>query len=57
MRLLLRAALSQPLNQHFVFLCETSIPIYPPTVVYLQLIQGGKSKIDACQKADPEVRA
>lgn len=55
MRLLLQAALNQPLNAHFVFLCETSIPLYPPTVVYSQLIKGGKSKIDACPKADPEV--
>lgn len=54
MRLLLRAALANPLNQHFVYLCETTIPLYPPTVIYSQLIKEGKSRISACPHADPE---
>lgn len=56
MRLLLATALKNPLNQHFVFLCEKSVPLYPPTAIYSQLLKEGKSRIDACPKADPEVR-
>ena len=55
MRLLLRAALANTLNERFVYLCETTIPIYPPTVVYHQLMKETKSRIDACAKNDPEV--
>ena len=55
MRLLLRAALANTLNERFVYLCETAIPIYPPTVVYHQLMKETKSRIDACAKSDPEV--
>ena len=45
---LLEVALREPLNQRFVVLSETSIPIYPPQVVYRQLLSETFSRINAC---------
>ena len=47
-RNLLRAAVRDPLNQKFVLLSESGIPLYPPTAVYAQLMAEDKSRIDSC---------
>ena len=48
MRLLLRAALEDALNQRFVYLCEQSLPLYPPTLIWQQLMTESKSRVNAC---------
>ena len=48
MRLLLRAALEEVLNQRFVYLCEQTLPLYPPTLVWQQLMTESKSRVNAC---------
>ena len=45
---LVSSALGDPLNANFVLLCETSVPLYPPTVVYQQLVTEAKSRVSAC---------
>ena len=45
---LLEIALQEPLNQRFVVLSESSIPIYPPQVIYRQLLSETFSRINAC---------
>lgn len=52
MRLLLRAALSDLSNQQFMYACEHTIPLYPPTLVYQQLMGESKSRINACPKQE-----
>lgn len=52
MRLLLRAALIDPLNERFMYLCEHTVPLYPPTLVYQQLMGEAKSRINACPHAN-----
>jgi hypothetical protein len=47
-RNLLRAALQEPLNQKFLMLSESGIPLYPPTTTYLQLLSEEKSRLDSC---------
>eukprot|EP00884_Botryococcus_braunii_P000016 jgi/Botrbrau1/10014/Bobra.0012s0101.1 len=47
-RLMVRAALAEPLNQRFVLLSETCLPLYPATVIYQQLMHEDRSRIDAC---------
>lgn len=46
----MRAALEQPLNEKFVLLSETCIPLYPATLVWAQLLSESKSRIHACWK-------
>ena len=46
--LLMEMALEEPLNQRFVLLSESDIPLYPPAVVWLQLMSEKKSRIHAC---------
>ena len=41
-------ALEEPLNQRFVLLSESDIPLYPPAVVWLQFMSERKSRIHAC---------
>lgn len=48
-RLLLQAALQEPLNQRFILVSESCIPLYPPTTVWQQLLSEDKSRIDACK--------
>lgn len=53
-RLLLRAALADPLNSHFVILSDTTIPLYSAPLVYAQTILDSKSRINACaNNSDP----
>ena len=47
-RNLLGAALREPLNQKFILLSESGLPLYPPTTTYLQLMQEDKSRLDSC---------
>ncbi len=47
-RALLRASLEDPLNQKFVLLSEAGIPLYPPDLVYVQLMSEDKSRINSC---------
>ncbi|CAL8470673.1 g10215 [Coccomyxa elongata] len=51
-RLLLRAALEDPLNQRFVFLSEACAPLLPASVMYAQLMSEPKSRINACSSPD-----
>lgn len=48
-RRLLEAAVSDPANQFFVLLSETTAPLYPATLLWQQLINEQKSKINACE--------
>ena len=41
-------ALEDPLNERFVLLSESCIPIFPATVVWGELLSEGKSRINAC---------
>lgn len=47
-RRLLQAALRDPLNRFFALVSDTSIPLYPPLVVYQQLLAREVSAINAC---------
>lgn len=48
---LIRRALSDVLNQKFVFISESTVPLYPPSTVYQQLMLEKASRIDACSSA------
>ena len=48
---MLREALKEPRNQRFLMLSDSGVPLYPPTVVWQQLVGESKSRIDACNKA------
>jgi len=45
---LLRAALGDPANAKLALLSEADIPLYPPALVYQQLISEPRSRVDAC---------
>ena len=47
-RRLLAAALGDPRNQRFLLASETCTPLYPPHVLYLQLLSETLSRLDAC---------
>lgn len=47
-KLLLQAALQEPLNNRFVLMSETHVPLYPPGLVYLQLQNEALSRMDGC---------
>lgn len=47
-KLLLREALLEPTNAYFVMVSESDVPLYPPAVVYRQILSEGRSRIDAC---------
>ena len=54
-RSLLEAALADALNQRFVLLSDSCIPLYPPAFAYLQLMAEQRSRVNACSKAsDPQ---
>eukprot|EP00884_Botryococcus_braunii_P016679 jgi/Botrbrau1/3695/Bobra.0008s0022.1 len=55
-RELLLAALENPLNQKFVLLSESGIPLYPPTTIYQQLLTEPKSRINACRHQNMDVQ-
>ena len=47
-RRLIKAALQDPLNQRFILLSESCVPLYSPLVVYQQLMHELRSRISAC---------
>lgn len=47
-RALLKEALRDPLNQRFILVSESGLPLYPPDVVYTQLMYSRLSRINAC---------
>lgn len=47
-RALLKQALQEPLNQRFALMSEWDIPLYPPSVLYVQLMSEERSRIKAC---------
>ena len=49
MRLLLAKAVADPANTRFQFLDETSIPLYPPHLVWAQFMHETKTRMSACQ--------
>jgi hypothetical protein len=51
-RLLLRAALIDPLNLWFVLLSESTIPLVPAPLVWAQLLSERHSRVDACRDVD-----
>ncbi len=51
-RVLIRRALADPLNQRFIMVSESCAPLYPPGVVYQQLMYEKRSRINACD-SDP----
>ena len=53
-RRLLRAALADPANQRFLLASETCLPIYPPHVLYAELMSSGLSRTHACKLDSPE---
>ena len=52
LRALLREALKDPLNQRFQLLCEYSLPLQSPLLVYQQFIKQSKSRLNACNTFD-----
>ena len=55
MRLLLAKAVADPANTRFQFLDETSIPLYPPHLVWAQFTHETKTRMSACQVCVTEV--
>ncbi|KAK9837246.1 hypothetical protein WJX81_001372 [Elliptochloris bilobata] len=45
---LMRAALADPLNQKFVLMSESGIPLYPPTAMWSALMSERLSRINVC---------
>ena len=50
-KLLMRQALSDPLNQRFVLLSETCVPLYPAPLVWAQLQGETRSRVNACSNS------
>lgn len=48
LRSLLRAALADPLNERFQLLCEHTLPLQSPLLIYQQLIKEPRSRVNAC---------
>ena len=46
---MLRHALQEPLNQRFLLVSESCVPLYPPTTFYASLMADDKSRINACK--------
>jgi len=47
-RLLLKAALEDPMNQRFLLLSESCVPLYAPSVVWISIMGESRSRIHAC---------
>jgi len=45
---MLRTAIANPLNQRFVLISESDIPLYDPLTFYTQLMSETKSRVHAC---------
>lgn len=51
-RYLIMEAFRDPLNQRFVLLSESDIPLYDPLTLYSQLVYEKASRINACGPGD-----
>ena len=56
-RLLLKAALQNPLNQRFLLMCGTSIPLRPARFTYTQLLAEQRSRFYWFFHHEEEVKA
>ena len=56
-RLLLTAALQNPLNQRFVLMCGTSIPLRPARFTYTQLLAEQRSRFHWFWYHEEDVKA
>ncbi len=45
---LLTAALQDPLNVKFLLVSDSSLPLYPPQMLWAQLMAESTSRLDAC---------
>lgn len=54
-RHMLRQALMDELNERFIFLSESQVPLYPAATVYMQLLHEPKARIDACEPTSAEL--
>ena len=52
LRSLLRAALANPGNERFQLLCEHTLPLQSPLLIYQQLLKEPRSRVNACVKED-----
>jgi hypothetical protein len=52
LRSLLRAALADPLNQRFQLLCEHTLPLQSPLLIYQQIMKEPRSRVNACVPSD-----
>lgn len=50
-RLLLQEALRDPRNQRFLLLSESDVPLWPPGLLYLQMMAEPRSSVRACSPA------
>jgi Core-2/I-Branching enzyme len=53
MRNLMQEALEDPLTERLILLSESGIPLYPPHVIYQQLMSESLSRINACPSVRP----
>lgn len=44
----LRAALKEKRNRRFVFVSESTVPLYPPSMTYLQMMREPRSRVYTC---------
>ena len=49
-RNLLTEALRDALNQRFILLSESCLPLYPPQTLYMQLMSEQKSRLESCPR-------
>jgi hypothetical protein len=54
---LLRSALQDPLNLKFLLISESGIPLYPPELMWVQLMIEEKSRINACKEGKVRIGA
>ena len=52
---LLSAALKDPLNQRFVLVSESCIPLHSPAVMWSQLMADNRSRINACANSGQDL--
>jgi hypothetical protein len=52
---LLRAAVANPLNQRFVLISESDIPLYDSLTFYMQLMSEEKSRVHACSQGGTDM--
>lgn len=53
-KLLLSAALTNPLNQRFMLLSDACVPVQPAPLVYTALILRSTSSVNACSRGESD---